>query len=386
MNVALSALIGASLSLGAASSARAAEATVALVPDAWDATVPLRFESYLGRPSLYLERGIALVRGAGLRDGTIELDMALPKRGLFMGVAFHATSTQNSEIVYVRPAESGTPGAVQYGPALNGTGVAWQIYQDDGDVGQAPLAFERWTHLKIDLAGPVATLYLDGDPKPVMTVPRLAGIEGTSIGVWAGPFGRGSYFSNIRYTPRSPAPGASSAPSQGMATNVAAGTLTDWELSDAFDASSVTPGTLPDFGSLRWEKVQLEDRGLVLINRYRAAPQIDVPTDPATHEVLVDRVMSARDPGSKVVFAHTVIQADRDQVRRMLIGYSNGVLVYCNGRPLFFGANEINIKEMNHGDMPGDAVYLPLVKGRNDVVLAVTNYTGGWGFWARLDP
>jgi hypothetical protein len=33
----------------------------------------------------------------------------------------------------------------------------------------------------------------------------------------------------------------------------------------------------------------------------------------------------------------------------------------------------------------GDAVYLPLKKGGNEIVFAVTEYSGGWAFWARLD-
>ncbi len=34
----------------------------------------------------------------------------------------------------------------------------------------------------------------------------------------------------------------------------------------------------------------------------------------------------------------------------------------------------------------GDAVYLPLKSGEDEIVLAVTELTGGWGFWARIDP
>ena len=34
----------------------------------------------------------------------------------------------------------------------------------------------------------------------------------------------------------------------------------------------------------------------------------------------------------------------------------------------------------------GDAVYLPLERGRNEIVFAVIECTGGWAFGARLDP
>jgi len=34
----------------------------------------------------------------------------------------------------------------------------------------------------------------------------------------------------------------------------------------------------------------------------------------------------------------------------------------------------------------GDAVYLPLKKGSNQLVFAVIECTGGWAFSGRLDP
>jgi hypothetical protein len=37
-------------------------------------------------------------------------------------------------------------------------------------------------------------------------------------------------------------------------------------------------------------------------------------------------------------------------------------------------------------DRVGSALYLPLQQGKNELVFAVTEFTGGWAFWARLDP
>jgi hypothetical protein len=34
----------------------------------------------------------------------------------------------------------------------------------------------------------------------------------------------------------------------------------------------------------------------------------------------------------------------------------------------------------------GDAVYLPLRRGQNQLVFAVVEGTGGWAYSARLDP
>ncbi len=182
--------------------AAAADTTIPLTPDRWTATNAIKFEPYLGRPSLYIDKGIALARDAALRDGTLELDMAMPEGGNFMGAVFHAASTDNSEVVYFRPRASGTPDSVQYAPALNSVGTAWKMYRGDGANAIATLPVAQWVHVKIDLAGSVANVYLNNEPKPTLTVPALAGVDGASVGVWTGAFGRGAYFSNVRYTAR----------------------------------------------------------------------------------------------------------------------------------------------------------------------------------------
>ncbi|HEV2737295.1 MAG TPA: hypothetical protein VGU66_01840 [Candidatus Elarobacter sp.] len=356
-----------------------AQTTIPLTADSWTATNGLRFESYLGRPSLFIDRGIALARGVDLRDGTIDLDMATPTGGNFMGAVFHASSTDNSEVVYFRAASSGTLDAMQYAPALNGVGAAWQIYHGDGANAAPELAFGRWYHVKIDVAGSVAKIYLNGEREPALVVPRLAGVAGSSLGVWTGAYGRGAYYSNITYTPRAP-----SAPAPSAA--LPRGTIADWDLSDAFDATAFKPGTAPSLAGITWEKVHVEAPGFVLVNRYRRAPAINIPRDPATGLPLTDRIMGGPIAGAKVVLARTVIQSDRDEVRRMLIGYTNGVEVYANGKPLFFGMYPIVQAGLGYMDMIGDGVFVPLKKGPNEVVLAVTDLTGGWGFWARLDP
>ncbi len=104
---------------------------------------------------------------------------------------------------------------------------------------------------------------------------------------------------------------------------------------------------------------------------------------------MVDSIMDDRVAGSKVVFARALIQSDRGGLRRMLFGYSDGVVVYCNGQPLFFGMNASRLRSSDLGqsamDRVGSALYLPLQQGKNELVFAVTEFMGGWAFWARLD-
>jgi hypothetical protein len=72
----------------------------------------------------------------------------------------------------------------------------------------------------------------------------------------------------------------------------------------------------------------------------------------------------------------------------MWIGYSDGVVVYVNGQPLYAGRNSMSYR------FPGqigwfypyaDAVFLPLKKGPNELLLAVSENTAGWGFMCRFD-
>ena len=369
------------LGLGVAPATSAhAQTIVPPTADAWIASDSIRFETYLGRPSVYINRGVALARGVAMRDGTIEFDWAATPRTNFLGVSFHATAPDNSEAVFFRIAQSGNMESTQYGPALNTYGAAWQVFHGPGANAVANLQRERWTHVRVTIAGEVASVYLDGSEKPLLVVPRLAGVSGQGVGVWTGNFGRGAYFANFTVTPlpNAVATSASQRPPKGS--------IMEWQLSQALDAQTVTPGVLPPAGTLTWERITAEPTGLVLINRYRVAPIAGAPVDSVTGEVNVDSVMGGRVRGTKVVFARAEIRSEREEFRRLHFSYSDGIVIYLNGRPLYFGMNTQGVRDglgiMSTG---GDAVYLPLRRGRNELVVAVIEYSGGWAFWARLD-
>ena len=366
---------------GLAPAAAAAQSvTVPLSADAWTATDSIQFVSYLGRPALYINRGVALVRGASMENGVLDLDVAATDRTSFLGVVFRAASPRFSSVVFLRPGNSGTEEAVQYGPAFNTMGVAWQVYHDAGAIAAAILERNRWMHLRVELDGPVARVFVDTATTPTLIVPRVVASGGTGLGLWTGPFGRGAYFANIRYT-AAPAPSAAA-----PAPAPPAGTITNWELSSAIEAADFHPAVLPDFARLTWQRVEAEPEGFVLINRYREAPVGSTPRD-STGAVLIDSVMTGKMAGSRIVYARTTITSARDEVRRMDYSYSNGAVLYLNGRPLALAMNPSGLRSslgvMAHA---GDAVYLPLKRGANQLVFAVLNNTGGWAFSARLDP
>jgi hypothetical protein len=352
---------------------------VPLSPDAWSATDSIRSVSYLGRPAVYINRGVALVRGASMENGTLELDVAASDTTNFLGVAFRAATPRFSNVLFLRPGASGTEEAVQYGPAFNSLGVAWQVYHGDGANAVAEVPRNRWIHVRIELGGPVARLYVDTATSPTLVVPRVVASGGVGLGIWAGAFGRGAYFSNIRYAA---APGSSA---ESPTPAPARGTMLGWEISSAIEAANFTPTALPDLGRLNWQPVEVEPEGFVLINRYREAPVGGVPRD-STGAVLIDSVMTGKIAGSRIVYARATITAAHRETRRLQYAYSNGVVIYLNGRPLAFAMNPGGLRS-NLGVMAktGDAVYLPLRRGRNQIIFAVIECTGGWAFSARLD-
>jgi len=353
---------------------------VPLKPDAWTATDSIRFLSYLGRPALYINRGVALVRGAAMENGTLDLDVAASDTTNFLGVAFRAANPRFSNVLFLRPGASGTEEAVQYGPAFNSLGVAWQVYHGDGANAVADLPRNRWVHLRVELDGSVARVFVDTATTPTLVVPRLVGSGGEGLGVWAGAFGRGAYFSDIRYTPAS-----SSAASPPRVPPPPVGTLLDWEISNAIEAPAFRPAALPDLARFTWEPVKPEPEGFVLVNRYREAPVGGVPRD-STGAVLVDSVMTGRLEDSRIVYARTTITASRSETRRLQYTYSNGVVIYLNGRPLAFAMNPGGLRGLGVMAKVGDAAYLPLRQGKNELVFAVIQCTGGWAFSGRLDP
>jgi hypothetical protein len=72
----------------------------------------------------------------------------------------------------------------------------------------------------------------------------------------------------------------------------------------------------------------------------------------------------------------------------MWIGYSDDIVVYLNGRPLYAGRNSMSYRDRSALGFfypYADAVFLPLRKGKNELLLAVSEATAGWGFMARFD-
>jgi sugar lactone lactonase YvrE len=138
-----------------------------------------------------------------------------------------------------------------------------------------------------------------------------------------------------------------------------------WQLSRPLRALAVdlerAPGAqgLTDLG---WRDVVADETGLVDVAR----------THPRSGE-------------PDLVYARTVLRSDRPRTMRLQIGYSDAVSVFLDGRPCFSASSGYGTRDSSFLGIVGlnDTVHLPLGAGDHELVLAVAELSGGWGFMAR---
>ena len=346
----------------------------------WDLQGNAKPAEFQGRKCLLLDGGAALLKDFQMRDGVIDVDVATPGLRGFVGIQFRIINDgDNAEWVYIRPHKSGLPDAMQYTPVLH-TGANWQIYNGPGFTGAVDIPKNVWFHLRLEVAGAQAKLYINDMDKPALEIDDLkSGIQQGQVALYV-PLGA-TYFSNfeVRTTP--------DAPWERHPPAMPAGTLTKWSISPSYDALArnlESPLARAESEAISWQQVEAEPPGFVVLYRYREAPHPQVTFANDFSKRLDPQ------PGLKVIYARTNLDSDRDQVKKLYIGYSDDVSVFLNGQILFRGRSAQNFRDpgfLGIVNPEDDALYLPLKKGRNELMLAVSELGGGWGFICRLaDP
>ena len=354
--------------------------TLAIPPDSprWELEQNAKVADYQGRQSLMLDGGAATLKNFEMRDGVIDVDIATPAKRGFFGIQFRiANDGANGEWVYLRQHKSGLPDAMQYTPILN-TGANWQIYNGPGFTGAVEIPKDVWFHLRLEVTGAQAKLYVSDMDKPALVMTDLkSGVQKGQVALYV--LTGATYFSNfeVRTTP--------DAPWERHLPPMPTGTLTKWDISPSYDALARNlerPLTTSESSAIQWQQVEAEPPGFVVLYRYREAPHLQV-----TFQGDFSKRLDPQ-PGTKVLYARTTIESDRDQVKKLDIGYSDEVSVFLNGRILYRGRSAQGFRDpgfLGIVNPENDAVYLPLKKGSNELLLAVSELGGGWGFICRLE-
>jgi hypothetical protein len=212
------------------------------------------------------------VKDLEMRDGVIDVDVATPANRGFFGIQFRlANEGANGEWVYLRQHKSGLPDAMQYTPVLN-TGANWQIYNGPGFTGAIDIPKDAWFHMRLEVVGAQAKLYVKEMDKPALVMNDLK--SGVQKGLVALHVLTGAtYFSNfeVRETP--------AAPWERHQPPMPPDTLTKWSLSPSYDAlaRNLERPLLPqERDAIQWQDVEAEPPGFVVIYRYREAPHLRV--------------------------------------------------------------------------------------------------------------
>ena len=157
---------------------------------------------------------VALLKGLDFKDGTIEVDLAgLPGPGAadtargFVGVAFRsAPGAAALDCFYLRPTNGRADDQLRRNHStqyISHPDYTWErlrtatpgVYESYVD-----LETGAWTHVKIEVTGVRARLYVNGAAQPTLIVNDLKrGATSGQIGLWVGP-GTEGYFRNLNVT------------------------------------------------------------------------------------------------------------------------------------------------------------------------------------------
>ena len=153
---------------------------------------------------------LAIVPASDFKDGTIELDVAgsqipqVPNARGFIGVAFRVAARADSfECFYIRPTNARCDDqqrrnhSVQYTSAPAFSFRRLRTESPETYEAYADMEVGVWTHLRIEVAGTKARLYVNGAAQPALIVNDLKlGDTHGAIALWSHTFTDG-YFANL---------------------------------------------------------------------------------------------------------------------------------------------------------------------------------------------
>jgi hypothetical protein len=338
----------------------------------WELSDGVHVEEIDGRTALTMRSGFARWRGMQFEDGTIELDVRSTGHRSFVYVMFRMESDAEREEFYFRPHKTALPDVIQYTPAYGGASN-WQLYHGEGFTAAADFPAEEWVHLRIVVSKTRAAVFVGEVETPQLIVPRLARPSAPGYIALRNFFpvglpaeGPETNFSNLVVRPGEVDFDFSSTPVEEQSPK---GVVEQWLVSDAFAPPEGVVRELPSSTTATdgWRRVDAEPSGLVVLGRHVAVPE------------------GMRRPAT---LAKITLVSERATTVRLNLGFSDEVSVFLNGRLLVSDNDSYSFNFPRRQGLIGLdqlSVYLPLERGDNELVLAVSEVFGGWGLMGQLE-
>jgi hypothetical protein len=322
----------------------------------------VKLEKLQGFDSIYAEGGQALLKDVDFLDGTIEFDILMQNKFSFPGLTFRMQDDFNYEEFYLRPFESGKEDANQYSPVFNGVS-GWQFYLGEGFNKAYEYPLNQWMHVKLVISGNYGEVYFGNDKTPALIISELK--REPKAGKIALTLDQ-AHFANFSYTPGSP---ELTRKTLVISKAQIAGNVVDsWMISDVFKENLLERKYRLDDGFIskfNWSKMSAEtNNGLINIARLRK-----------------------KEKDSNTVFAKLVINSDQDRIKHFSVGFSDRVKIYFNNQLIYSGNDGFRTRDFRFLGSIGyfDDLYLPLKKGENILLLAVSENFGGWGLQGKFE-
>ena len=252
---------------------------------------------------------------------------------------------------------------MQYIPIINGLD-SWQIYAGPNETGAVDLPVNEWVHVKIVVKNDKADIYVGDTKTPSIHIPDLYNAEAAGpISVYAGDrpgITSGAYFSNIAVRPLTDEDKITGEAKE--ETPPPEGVITEWSVSAPFAEADIKDSTTLAASNLKnysWTKLNTERSGIANLAR-----------------------VTQRTREANTALVRKTVLATEDTKTLLSFGYSDRVILFVNGKRVFSGNAGWRVRDHRFLGTVGfnDAILLPLKKGENEIVAAVSENFGGWAF------
>ncbi|BDX08019.1 hypothetical protein [Planctobacterium marinum] len=319
---------------------------------------------YRGRPALQITGGRYWFSDMTLSDGVIEFDAAMDESHTFFGLIMRAESDNHFENIYLRAHLNKKPDAMQYMPVVNGIS-SWQIFSDQNAISAAKYDYNDWNKVKIVVQGDKADIYVNSN-EPTLHVPDLkTDIKTGRLGLWMFSIEKTPvYFSNLQVRALTPDDKIVGTAKETPA--LADGLIRSFKVSEPVPEDTVGHNHWLDLDidKLSWQSLEVESNGIANLAKLSG---------------IADK--------ANTVLIHESIETDKAEMRKLRFGYSDRVQIFLNGKLVFAGNAGWKQRDYRFLGTIGlnDAVGLSLQEGKNDLVIAVSETFGGWGWTAAWE-